>query len=420
MIKHNAIFLIDKELDREDGKLRYRIKWDGGVVAFGVGFRVDLNKWSKDTQRCKTNTTHGPKKIAANVINKEITRFENIAEEVFNIFEIAGKKPSAEEFRHAFNTRIGKASKSPVANDKNFFEVYREFTKEVGFTNTWADATYQKFDALKNHITSFNEKISFNNFNENELSRFVAHLRDNRNLRNSTIGKQLGFLKWFLRWATAKGYNSEQAFLSFSPKLKTAEKKVIFLDWEELMIFWNKDIPDNMPGLSRVRDVFCFCCFTGLRYSDVANLKRSDIFKTYISVTTVKTNDSINVDLNNYSRFVLNKYQDETFPGNRALPVISNQKMNQAIKDLGKLCKIEKPVRVTYYKGNKRIDEVVPKYTLLGTHAGRRTFICNALMLGIAPQVVMKWTGHSDYKAMKPYIDIADKAKADAMKLFNK
>ena len=64
-------------------------------------------------------------------------------------------------------------------------------------------------------------------------------------------------------------------------------------------------------------------------------------------------------------------------------------------------------------------DDVMPKYALLGTHVGRRTFICNALALGIPPQVVMKWTGHSDYKAMKPYIDIADNIKANAMSEFN-
>ena len=62
---------------------------------------------------------------------------------------------------------------------------------------------------------------------------------------------------------------------------------------------------------------------------------------------------------------------------------------------------------------------MTPKYALLSTHAGRRTFICNALALGIPAQVVMKWTGHSDYKAMKPYIDIADDIKANAMNKFN-
>ena len=89
------------------------------------------------------------------------------------------------------------------------------------------------------------------------------------------------------------------------------------------------------------------------------------------------------------------------------------------LKELGELAEINEPVRETYYKGNERIDEVTPKYALLTTHAGRRTFICNALALGIPAQVVMKWTGHSDYKAMKPYIDIADDIKANAMNKFN-
>ncbi len=61
----------------------------------------------------------------------------------------------------------------------------------------------------------------------------------------------------------------------------------------------------------------------------------------------------------------------------------------------------------------------MPKYALVGTHTGRRTFICTALSLGIPVQVVMKWTGHSDYKSMKPYIDVADKNKINEMKKFN-
>lgn len=175
----------------------------------------------------------------------------------------------------------------------------------------------------------------------------------------------------------------------------------------------------NASTLAKVRDVFCFCCFTSLRYSDVANLRRSDIFDDHISITTVKTADSIQIELNDYSKELLDRHADETFPRNLALPV-SNQKMNDHLKELAELCGINKPMTVTYYKGNQRIDEVYPKYALIGTHCGRRTFICNALMLGISPQIVMKWKGHSDYKSMKPYIDIADKAKKDAMQAFNK
>ena len=108
------------------------------------------------------------------------------------------------------------------------------------------------------------------------------------------------------------------------------------------------------------------------------------------------------------------------FEGHKALPVISNQKMNDYLKELGELAEINEPVSETYYKGSKRIDTITPKYALLGTHAGRRTFICNALALGIPAQVVMKWTGHSDYKAMKPYIKIVDKLKVAEMDKFNK
>lgn len=178
-------------------------------------------------------------------------------------------------------------------------------------------------------------------------------------------------------------------------------------------------IPQTKQYLERVRDVFLFCCFSGLRYSDVYNLKRSDIKPDHIEVTTVKTADSLIIELNNHSKAILEKYKSVHFEDHKALPVISNQKMNDYLKELGELAEINDPVRETYYKGNERIDTVTPKYALLGTHAGRRTFICNALALGIPAQVVMKWTGHSDYKAMKPYIDVADDIKANAMNKFN-
>jgi len=103
----------------------------------------------------------------------------------------------------------------------------------------------------------------------------------------------------------------------------------------------------------------------------------------------------------------------------KAFPVISNQKMNEYLRELMEMAEIDEPIRETYYKGNQKFDEVSPKYAIMSSHAGRRTFICNALALGIPPQVVMKWTGHSDYAAMKPYIDIADQTKINAMEKFN-
>lgn len=418
-IKRKYLFLLDKEKDKEDAKLRFRIKWGSNIIAFNLGYRVDLSKWSTDTQRCKNGTTHGKKKIMASVINKEINRHEETADFIFTKFEKENISPDKENFRLAFQEQIGRSVKKEDARSE-FMIAYDTFTKEMGFANSWTDATYKKFTTLKNHLTAYNTDISFTCLNEKGLNEFIAYLRDQADLRNSTIAKQIGFLKWFLRWATSKGYNNIRDFELFSPKLKDTEKKVIFLEWDELMKVYNFDFPENKKYLERVRDVFCFCCFTSLRYSDVENLKWHNVSEDYIIITTVKTADTLKIELNDYSKEILNKYKDYSFPGNKVLPVITNQKMNEYLKEVGYVCEINTPINITYYKGNERIDEVYPKYKLLGTHSGRRTFICNALMLGIQPEVVMKWTGHSDYKSMKPYIDVADSIKSEAMKLFNK
>ena len=239
-------------------------------------------------------------------------------------------------------------------------------------------------------------------------------------LRNRYIFvKNFSFLRWFLRWATKKGFNENKAFELFKPKLRTIQKKIIFLTQPELSQLKNFDIPKEKKYLERVRDVFMFQCFTGLRYSDVENLKRSDIKDNFIEIITVKTSDSLIIELNDHSKAILEKYKDEVYEKSKALPVISNQKMNEYLRELMEMAEIDEPIRETYYKGNEKFDEVSPKYALMSSHAGRRTFICNALALGIPPQVVMKWTGHSDYAAMKPYIDIADQTKINAMAKFN-
>lgn len=101
---------------------------------------------------------------------------------------------------------------------------------------------------------------------------------------------------------------------------------MIFLTWEELNKLKDYKIPLTKQYLERVRDVFLFCCFSGLRYSDVYNLKRSDIRDGHIEITTVKTADRLVIELNNHSRAILDKYKDVEFEGHKVLPVISNQR----------------------------------------------------------------------------------------------
>jgi integrase len=201
--------------------------------------------------------------------------------------------------------------------------------------------------------------------------------------------------------------------------LDSNSKEVIYLEWEELLELYSFKFSENKPSLPAVRDVFCFCCFTGLRYSDVAKLKKSDIKKNHITVVTQKTIDSLIIELNDYSRAILAKYENVGLPNDKALPVISNVKMNEHLKEMGKITGLNSSQRIIYFKGSQRYEEVLPKYALLTTHCGRRTFVVNGLRLGIPAEVIMKWTGHSDYKAMKPYVKIVDKLKVSEMEKFD-
>ena len=428
-IKRNIIFALERR--KKDGvpivenvPIRMRVNFASQRIEFTTGYRIDVAKWDGDKQRVKNGCTNKLKQSASE-INAALLGYYTELQEIFKRFEVAEIMPSPAELKEAFNNRHGQNEKTELSSTdmsnvpSNFYEAFDDFVRVCGRQNDWTHSTFEKFAAVKNHLKNFRSELSFDFFDEEGLTEYVQYLREVREMRNSTIGKQLSFLKWFLRWSFKQGMHSNNAYDTFKPKFKDAQKKIIFLTWEELNRLREFKIPPTKQALERVRDVFLFQCFTGLRYSDVFNLRKSDIKGDHIEVTTVKTSDSLSIELNDHSRAILEKYKDVEFENDKALPVITNQKMNDYLKELAELAEINEPVRQTYYKGNERIDEVTPKYALLGTHAGRRTFICNALALGIPPQVVMKWTGHSDYKAMKPYIDIADDIKANAMSKFN-
>ena len=426
-IKRNIIFTLESRkkdgvLITENVPIRMRVNFASKRIEFTTGYRIDSAKWDADKQRVKNGCSNKLKQSASE-INASLLEYYTEIQSIFKRFEVEDVMPTPEQIKEAFNALHKPVSEEPKPKKEalpcDFFQVFDDFVEDCGRQNNWTDSTFEKFAAVKNHLTNFREGLTFEFLDERGLNDYVGYLRDVKEMRNTTIGKQLSFLKWFLRWAFKKGVHQNNAYDSYKPKLKSTQKKIIFLTWDELNRLREFKIPSNKQALERVRDVFLFQCFTGLRYSDVFNLRRSDIKGDHIEVTTVKTSDSLIIELNNHSKAILDKYKDVAFEDDKVLPVITNQKMNDYLKELAEMAGIDEPIRQTYYKGNERIDEVTPKYALLGTHAGRRTFICNALALGIPPQVVMKWTGHSDYKAMKPYIDIADDIKANAMSKFN-
>ena len=425
-IKRNIIFALESR--KKNGKpivenvpIRMRVVYNNQRVEFTTGYRVDVTKWDTEKQRVKNGCTNKLKQSASE-INADLLAYFAEIQKIFKEFEVKEEIPTTTELRELFNLAIKKdvATDDTVQEEKvlSFWKVFNEFVSENSKRNNWAKGTLQKFNALKKHIERWNPEPTMDDFSEKGLSAFADTLHK-QDLKNSTIDKQIGLLKWVLRWSASKNLTVDNAFMDFNPKLKTAQKTVVFLDAQELKQLTDFEIPEDKKYLEKVRDVFLFCCYTSLRYSDVYNLCHSHIKGSYIDIVTVKTNDRIVIEFNDKSKAIYDKYKDFHFENGKVFPVISNQKMNSYLKDLAELAGLDNPVHQTHYKGNERIETILPKYAVLSTHDARRTFICNALSLGIPANVVMKWTGHSDYKAMKPYIDIADDIKASAMSKFN-
>lgn len=465
----NSIYDIEG-FNTENVLITMRVTYDKMRLEFTTGYHIDARYWDAVAERAIGNGSDGK---TAEEINKGLTNLSYAVRATAVMFSERGYLPTQEEFKASFqriksggmsaypnpvkpkrgrprksekqdkissqslqigqNAVINNYSENKVTVNNNqhlsLWEVYHEYEAYAGKLNDWSIKTRKKYETIRFNLRSFrdwkrqhglpNFEVTFDYLDEDGLQAFVDYLRDVKKYVNNTIRKDVVMLKVVIRWAYRKRYHTNNMFEAFRPALKSAKQKVIFFNKKELERLEKFEIPETKLYLIRTRDVFLFQCYTGIRYSDLANLRRCDVHEKYIEITTVKTIDSLRIELNSHSRAILKKYEPFDFKDGKALPVASNQKMNQYLHELCEMVGFDEPIRITYYRGCERFDEIKPKYKLVGTHTGRRSFICNALGMGISPQVVMKWTGHSDYKAMKPYIDVCDEIKAEAMKKFD-
>ena len=430
-------YLFPRQDKKGDHPIRVSLSIRGTRLISTVGYSIGSDSWNPLSQSVKKGH-YNAAGVAGNVINARIKAIDAH----FSQLDISiDHRPSKDELAEQLAIVKGKPrkrSKQEESGASNVMEAFDAFVLSESRECQWTEGTLQCWRAFRGHLE--NQHINdFDEIDEEMLARFVNYLRTQKKMADNTVEKHYSNMHWFLAWCERKGLCKNDSYRRYRPKFKVIAPPVIFLTKEELLRVYNYRVPANgtavilsdydgndyekvisdASALEKTRDLFCFCCFTGLRYSDMANLRRVDISDGIISVVTKKTNDALKIELNNYSSAILEKYKDAHFPGDRALPVISNQRMNDYVKILGELCGINTPIPRSAFVAGKKIEYTKPKFEMLGTHAGRRTFICFALSSGIPPQVVMKWTGHSDYKAMKPYIDIAESTKAEAMKKFN-
>lgn len=421
-----------------------------------IGYTISEEKWDGNKEQVKKGCKNNDEKDYR-VINSRITDIRTH----FSNFDLTlDDRPTTEamqkEFLKAMNRNAARVA--AINNDDTPEEIDRkvaeaelkgkkqkvkpavdymaEFILEESRVKEWSPDTLRMMTSFKNHLIKFNKNASLEYYDMAGLNKFITYLRSDAGLEENSVRKQYKNLSWFLRWAIRKGYTKVRDVEANETTFKIVNKPVVFLNKEELDKLYNLKIPANgevvklkdlngeeyektvkeAAGMAKARDLFCFSAFTGLRYSDVVKVKKTDIRSGVLTITTQKTHDRLQIELHENARAILKEYDKDKSLGGRALPYMTNQQMNRCLKDLCEICGFNTPYTITCYRKGSRHDEVYPKYELIGTHAGRKTFICFALSNGVAPDVVMKFTGHSDYKSMKPYIDITEDAKKEAIR----
>lgn len=416
------------------------ITFGGKRLFFFTGFRIDANQWidkvdeGESIQRVKKNNFNA-KGNSASEINNKLSRIQTALKDIFQRFETYNTIPGKANVRDELKKELGEMK---VDEPKSVFDCFQLFIDHVSVIETWAKGTKTKYQTILNLLKEFRGKknLYFEDINQRFFEDLVYYMinkkknvstneniasEDSYRYSNAYISKCVKDLKRFLNWATKNGYNKNVEYKEYSPKLKgvsnSSKANILALSIDEFLTLYNLDIKQKY--LQQVRDVFCFCCASSLRYSDVKNLKWSNIKDGYIEFTSIKTVDQLIIPLNEYSQGIIDKYKEFEGITVNVLPVISNQKYNQYLKELGKLANFDSKESKVSFRGSDRIEKTKVKYELLTSHVARKTFVTLGVYLGMPSEVIRSFTGHKDPKVMERYWKANNAMKNKYMDLFN-
>lgn len=364
-----------------------------------TGERIDSKYWDDKKQRVKPNY---PGAFEVNAI------LEQLSERAYRFYRekrLASIIPTVEEFKAEFT------GTTVQAQSRNIFSYYQEYIDSKKISSSWS--SIKKYQTNLTHLKEFAQarkfKVEFDSINDSFFDKYLNFFIYDLEHTNNTISRNIRILKTFLNWATKRGYNSSLAFRNFT--YKGFDSEIIYLTMDELMHLSTMDITNEK--LAKVRDIFCFGCFTGLRYSDIQNLKKEDVRGDFIRSFSIKTRDQLCVPLNTFSKALLEKYS--IYPIENCFPAPSNQKMNDYLKELGQLAGFTEEINLVQFRGSSRIEVKYFKYQLLTTHVARKTFVTNAHQRGIPTETIMKITNHKNHQTVARYLKIEEQQILEAM-----
>lgn len=285
-----------------------------------------------------------------------------------------------------------------TSNRHTLFELFREHNDKchqlVGID--LAAATAERYDTCLKHTLAFirhtyrRDDIELERVDRRFIEDFGFFLKTSCGCSHNTTMKYLGNFKKIIRLALSRKWMEEDPFAGMRFKMQPVRREMP--EKAEIDRILHKEI--TIPRLAQTRDIFIFCCFTGLAFSDIKQLAPEHIVTDmqghrWIRKPRRKTGNMCNIPLLKIPERILQRYRTdpECLAHNVLLPVTSNQKMNVYLKELADICGIRKN---------------------LSTHCARHFFATYTLAHGVSIESVAKMLGHSNTNMTRHYAKVLD------------
>ena len=397
---HNTNCSLVKSSGTNQHTLRPRVTHDSNRIDLRTRIRIEPKLWDKKKQKVKQG--YNVNGVSYNDVNSTINTYIKYVDDYFHECELMQRDPVLTDLRAKFNYAFKQTNEQ---RSSEFFLLFNDFIKEQSGVKGWGKDMVDVYTRLRDKLQKFSPNLTFLTLNTKNLEAIKVHLSES--MYNDALKKNLAYLKSFVKWAKEKHYTVCEEFDSYKPKLPKGHISVKYLSLDELDRIYNLKLKEG-SALDQTRDFFIFQCYTALRYSDLKQLRPDNITKSedgtfILRLLTEKDDDDVTYRLAKRAADLYKKYSTHIYDGGRLFPVLSNQKYNGHLKELGKIAGLRGEWIDYEYRLNKLIEVHTPKSDL-STHTARRTFVVTALNQGVTAEKIMQITSHSDYNAMKPYI----------------
>ena len=399
----------NKESDIEFIRLVFRYGTPTKRLVYNVGQGIPRKHWDSVKQRAKV-TRATPQYES---LNSDLSKLENEVLKISNTYDLNKESLSLEQFRKELDIVLGKTERE--FKNTSFFDFVKDFITNRTDNPEFAKGSITKYKQTLNHLEKFakvkRRKIDFDSIDLDFFDDFTKYLYS-KNYAQNYCEKLISTIKVFLNDATERKFNSNMAFKSKKFSISKEDVNNIYLSETELTSIYNLDLSKN-ERLDRVRDLFIIGAYTGLRFSDLSKLNSDNITtrdgNELLLIKTQKTGKDVVIPLHPFVKAILTKYN--------GIPprALTNQKMNDYLKEVAQLAELNEIVFKTNTKGGKRVDVRHTKWELVTTHTARRSFATNAFKRGIPSISIMRITGHTTEKAFLKYIKIDNEENAILM-----